>query len=78
MSTHKSIEELCILHQEGRISWLELVSQSEYGLEFVDWCLETGLTASDDTAFLFFEKKEVDAFAYENEEESLPIQIALV
>lgn len=61
----KSIEELCELRQSGQITWLEFALQSEYSEEYSEWCKEVDAPESDDTAFLFFEKKESDCFSSE-------------
>lgn len=78
MSTQKSIEELYALHQEGKLSYIDLVSQSEYSHEYFAWCSETGLMPGDDTAFLFLEKKESDVFSATNQIVTEPIQFELV
>ena len=61
MSSVKPIEALFDLMQTGEISWLGLVLQSEYAQEFSEWCTESGLSQTDDTAFLFMEKKDSDS-----------------
>lgn len=61
MSSVKPIEALFDLMQTGEISWLGLVLQSEYAQEFSEWCNESGLSQTDDTAFLFMEKKDSDS-----------------
>lgn len=75
MFTPKPIEELFDLHQNGQLSWLELVQQGEYQQEFNEWCEECGLSASDDTAFLFLEKKESDSL---NAAQFVDLKLALV
>ena len=61
MSSVKPIEALFDLMQTGKISWLGLVLQSEYAQECSEWCNESGLSQTDDTAFLFMEKKDSDS-----------------
>lgn len=63
MFTQKTFEELCELKQSGQLTWLELVQQSEYSQEFTEWCNEVDLLETEDTAFLFLEKKESDSYS---------------
>lgn len=59
--TPLSFEELCQLKQSQEITWLELVQRSEYASEYAEWLEECSLSESDDSAFLFLEKKEMDS-----------------
>lgn len=61
--TSKPIEELFPLQQNGQLTWLELALQGEYQQEFQDWCKDYGLYETEENAFLFFEKKEVDSLS---------------
>lgn len=77
MSTKKSIEELYELRQEDKITWLEFVRESEYAQEYETWCNEYGFSATDDTAFLFLEKKDFDCLASADFDSTEPIQFVL-
>ena len=44
-----------------QITWLEFMHQSEYSEEYSAWCKETGLSESEESAFLFSEKKDFDS-----------------
>lgn len=76
MSAQKSIETLYEQLQNQEITWLTFVQESEYSEEFTQWCEETGLLASEDTAFLFLEKKDLDSTSMMTNQPE-PLQIFL-
>lgn len=61
MSTYISTEELYQQLQANQITWLDFMHQSEYSEEYREWCQDTGLSESEETAFLFSEKKDFDS-----------------
>lgn len=61
MSTQFSTDELYQQLQSNQITWLEFMHQSEYSEEYSAWCKETGLFESEESAFLFSEKKDFDS-----------------
>lgn len=74
-SSPLSFEELCQLKQSEEITWLEFVQRSEYSEEYQEWLQESGLSESDDSAFLFLEKKDLDSAAVQT---SVSFNIAFV
>ena len=61
MSTQFSTDELYQQLQSNQITWLEFMHQSEYSEEYSAWCKETWLSESEESAFLFSEKKDFDS-----------------
>lgn len=61
MSTKFTLDELYWQLQSKVITWLDFMYQSEYAEEYREWCMENDLQESEDTAFLFSEKKDFES-----------------
>lgn len=55
MSKKYSYDELVVLKQEGKISWLEFVKRSEQAQDYLQWCKDHGVEPTDDNAELYLE-----------------------
>lgn len=55
MSKKYSYDELVVLKQEGKISWLEFVKRSEQSQDYLQWCKDHGVEPTDDNAELYLE-----------------------
>lgn len=55
MSKKYSYDELVVLKQEGKISWLEFVKRSEQSQDYLQWCKDHSVEPTDDNAELYLE-----------------------
>ena len=55
MSKKYSSDELVVLKQEGKISWLEFVKRSEQSQDYLQWCKDHSVEPTDDNAELYLE-----------------------
>lgn len=55
MSKKYSYDELVVLKQEGKISWLEFVKRSEQAQDYLQWCKDHSVEPTDDNAELYLE-----------------------
>lgn len=58
----KSLDELIQLRQEGKITELQFVMDSEYAKTYLNWCAEKRVDPSDSSASDFWEEFEYDMF----------------
>lgn len=62
----KSLDELIQLHQEGKITELQFVMESEYAQTYLNWCAEKGVDPSESSASDFWEEYEYDMFEHQS------------
>ena len=55
MSKKYSYDELVVLKQEGKISWLEFVKRSEQAQDYLQWCKDHSVEPTDDNAEFYLE-----------------------
>lgn len=73
MSTQPTLDELYLQLQNEEITWLDFARRSEYAEEYRDWCREVDLSENEDSAVLFFEKKDFDSLTSSPHPENLPL-----
>lgn len=59
---NKSYDELVQLRQDGKITNLLFIMDSDLNFTFLDWCVEMGKEPSDSSASEFLEEFEYDMF----------------
>ena len=59
MSAKMNHEELVELLQEGKIGFLRFVMDSEYGVDFMEWCRAHGTDPSDESAEFYVEQTDI-------------------
>ena len=62
----KEYDELVQLRQEGKITDLLFVMDSEYNQTFLEWCKEKNTEPSDESASRFLEEQEYDMFDFQS------------
>ena len=55
MSKKYSYDELVVLKQEGKISWLEFVKRSEQAQDYLQWCRDHGVEPAGDNTERYHE-----------------------
>ena len=56
--SERTYDELVQLHQSGKITWLQLVEQSEDKDDFIQWCKDHNVKPDDNYAELYLEQTE--------------------
>lgn len=54
----RTFEELVQLRQDGKISWVEFLKESDYVEDYEQWLADRGAEADEDNAQLFLDMTE--------------------
>jgi iron only hydrogenase large subunit-like protein len=58
-------EELVQLLQEGRIDFLQFVTNSEYSHDYIEWCKSHNVSPDNDSAEFFCDMTEIDMLEHQ-------------
>ena len=54
-----SYEDLVMMKQEGKITWVEFVTSSELSQDYQQWCKDHAVEPSEENAELFLEMTDI-------------------